>query len=180
MNESTQGMAVAAMTAFWRSGIQRQFHAAIDMLANAMEACPDSLWRGHGRGAFWYLAFHVLFFLDMYLSPEGESSFRPPAPFGLTELQDEVVLPEPGYGKDQLLAYVEHCRAKLDGVMERMTDAWAAESCPFEFRAMSNGELLLYNMRHVQHHTAQLNMLLRQATDSAPRWVSKGGINRTV
>jgi len=29
--------------------------------------------------------------------------------------------------------------------------------------------------RHVQHHAAQLNMLLRQKTDSAPRWVSKGG-----
>jgi uncharacterized damage-inducible protein DinB len=40
---------------------------------------------------------------------------------------------------------------------------------------MSNGELLLYNMRHVQHHAAQLNMLLRQTTNSAPRWVSKGG-----
>jgi uncharacterized damage-inducible protein DinB len=41
---------------------------------------------------------------------------------------------------------------------------------------MSNGELLLYNMRHVQHHAAQLNMLLRRRTNSAPpRWVSKGG-----
>jgi len=32
-------------------------------------------------------------------------------------------------------------------------------------------------MRHVQHHAAQLNMLLRQKTDSAPDWVSKGGQN---
>jgi len=56
-----------------------------------------------------------------------------------------------------------------------MTDAWVADLCPFEYRAMSNGELLLYNMRHVQHHAAQLNMLLRQKTDSAPKWVSKGG-----
>ena len=44
-----------------------------------------------------------------------------------------------------------------------------------DYRAMSNGELLLYNMRHVQHHAAQLNLLLRQTTNSAPRWVSKGG-----
>jgi hypothetical protein len=27
--------------------------------------------------------------------------------------------------------------------------------------------------RHVQHHTAQLNLLLRQRTDSAPRWVGR-------
>ncbi|MCG6959980.1 DinB family protein, partial [bacterium BMS3Abin03] len=36
-------------------------------------------------------------------------------------------------------------------------------------------ELLLYNMRHVQHHTAQLNLLLRQKMDSAPRWVKQTG-----
>jgi uncharacterized damage-inducible protein DinB len=64
----------------------------------------------------------------------------------------------------------------LDGVMAGMTEAWTVSPCPFAYRAMSNGELLLYNMRHVQHHAAQLNMLLRQRTNSAaPRWVSKGG-----
>jgi hypothetical protein len=32
---------------------------------------------------------------------------------------------------------------------------------------------LLYNMRHVQHHVEQLNLILRQETDSAPEWVSR-------
>jgi hypothetical protein len=163
------------MIDFWRSAIRQQFLAAIDMLANAIEACPDSVWRGQGRSAFWYLAFHVLFFLDLYLSPEGESRFRPPLPFGLTELEDEVVVPEPAYGKGQLLAYLVHCRKRLDVVMAGMTEAWVTDPCPFPYRAMSNGELLLYNMRHVQHHAAQLNMLLRQRTNSAPDWVSEGG-----
>lgn len=112
-----------------------------------------------------------------YLSLEGESRFHPPAPFGLTELEPEVVLPERAYGKDELLGYLEHCRKKLDAVMAGMTEAWVANPCPFPYRDMSNGELLLYNMRHVQHHAAQLNMLLRQTTDSAPDWVSKGGQN---
>jgi uncharacterized damage-inducible protein DinB len=160
---------------FWRSAIRQQFHAAIDMLANAIEACPESVWPGEGRGAFWYLAFHVLFFLDLYLSPEDEAQFQPPPPFGRGELDDEVVLPERVYRKEELVGYLNHCRKKLDAVMAEMTEAWVAHPCPFEYRAMSNGELLLYNMRHVQHHAAQLNMLLRQATDSAPRWVSKGG-----
>lgn len=164
------------MMDFWRSAIRQQFHAAIDMLANAIKACPDSVWSGQGRGAFWYLAFHTLFFLDLYLSSEGESRFHPPPPFGLTELEPDVV-PASVYGRDELLGYVEHCRKKLDAVMAGMTEVWASNPCPFPYREMSNGELLLYNMRHVQHHAAQLNMLLRQATDSAPRWVSKGGQN---
>src|ERR1700722_5881844 len=82
------------MIDFWRSAIRQQFHAAIDMLANAIKACPDSVWYGQGHSAFWYLAFHVLFFLDLYLSSKGESEFRPPPPFGLSELEDEAVVPE--------------------------------------------------------------------------------------
>ncbi len=158
--------------------MRQQFHAAIDMLANAIEACPDSVWPGEGGGAFWYLAFHTLFFLDMYLSAEGEAQFHPPPPFGLTELEPEFVPPERTWRKEELLAYLEHCRNKLDTVMAQMTEDWIVSTCPFDYRAMSNGELLLYNMRHVQHHAAQLNMLLRQAGVEPPRWVSKGGVRR--
>ena len=165
-----------SMIDFWRSAIRQQFHAAIDMLDNAIKACPDSSWSGKGRQAFWYLAFHVLIFLDLYLSPVGEPEFQPPPPFGRWELEDDVVIPETPYTKDELLGYVEHCRKRLDAVMAGMTEAWTIAPCPFSYRAMSNGELLLYNMRHVQHHAAQLNLLLRQTTDSAPQWVSKGGL----
>ena len=34
-------------------------------------------------------------------------------------------------------------------------------------------EILLYNMRHVQHHAAQLNLLLRQETNHAPDYISQ-------
>lgn len=164
-----------AMIDFWRAAVRQQFHAAIDMLGNAIEACPGTVWFGEGRQAFWYLAFHVIFFLDLYLSPVGETQFRPPAPFGLGELEDEVVLPERTFRNDELLDYLDHCRKKLDTVMAGITEAWTTSPCPFQYRAMSNGELLLYNMRHVQHHAAQLNLLLRQKTNSAPDWVAKGG-----
>jgi hypothetical protein len=35
------------------------------------------------------------------------------------------------------------------------------------------GELLLYTMRHVQEHAAQLNMFLGQRTGSAAGWVGR-------
>ena len=163
------------MNDFWRAAIRQQFHAANDMLRNAIQACPDSVWSGEPPRAFWYIAFHTLFFLDMYLSPVGEAEFRPPAPFGLAELADDAAVSEPAHTKDELLAYLEHCRKKLDAVMAEMTEGWAVAPCPFDYRNMGNGELLLYNMRHVQHHAAQLYLLLRQRTNSAPDWVSKGG-----
>jgi uncharacterized damage-inducible protein DinB len=144
------------------------------MLGNAIEACPDNVWFSQGQQTFWYLAFHTLFWVDLYLSEVDESRFHPPPPFGLTEL-DEGVLPERAYSKDELRVYLRHCRKRLDSVIAAMTETWVANPCPVPFREMSNGELLLYNLRHVQHHAAQLNMLLRQKMGSAPAWVSKGG-----
>ena len=161
---------------FWRSVIRRQFDAALDMLGNAIDACPDSVWFSSGRHTFWYLAFHALFWTDFYLFGEDRLRFHPPPPFSLTEFE-EGILPERAYSKDELLAYVKHCRKRLNAVVAAMTESWAANSCPLPYREMSNGELLLYNLRHVQHHAAQLNMLLRQKTDSAPAWVSKGSQN---
>ena len=48
-----------------------------------------------GAGRLLVPRLHVLFFLDLYLSEEDESQFHPPPPFGLTELDPEVVVPQP-------------------------------------------------------------------------------------
>ena len=161
------------MESAWRDIVWRQFGAAIDMLENAIRACPDELWSGRARQPeFWYLAFHTLFFLDYYLagSPHG---FAPPAPFTLDELDPAGVMPEQPYTKDQLLMYVAHGRNRCRAAIHALTDASAAERCGFEQRDVTRGELLLYNLRHVQHHAAQLNLLLRQAGAEPPRWVTK-------
>jgi uncharacterized damage-inducible protein DinB len=54
-----------------------------------------------------------------------------------------------------------------------MTEEKANRRCGFEWLDLSVAETLLYNMRHVQHHAGQLNLILRQKIDSAPRWVRK-------
>jgi len=165
----------------WNTIIWRQYGAAIDMLENAIRACPDELWSDPSKPpqwtsrdvpGFWYVAYHTLFFLDFYLS-ESEKGFAPPAPFTLDELDPAGLLPERPYTKDELLTYLAHGREKCRAVMEALTDETARERCGFERRDMSVAELLLYNMRHVQHHAGQLNLMLRQKVDDAPRWVSQ-------
>ena len=52
----------------WKKIIWQQFGAAIDMLENAMLACPDQVWYDRSRQPeFWYMVYHTLFFLDFYL-----------------------------------------------------------------------------------------------------------------
>jgi hypothetical protein len=157
----------------WRTIIWQQFGASIEMLENALLACPDELWSDRSqRPEFWYVVYHTLFFLDLYLSGSVEG-FAPPAPFTLDELDPAGLLPERVYSKDELHTYLEHGRTKCRATIENLTDETAWRRCRFPWGELSFAELLLDNMRHVQHHAAQLNLNLRQKTDSAPGWVAK-------
>lgn len=160
----------------WKTVIWGQFGASIDMLENAMRACPDELWSDRSKQPeFWYLAYHTLFWLDLYLS-DSLDGFQPPAPFTLDELSAEERLPERPYTKEELQGYLAHGREKCRALIGGLTEAKANERCGFDWIDGSVAESLLYNMRHVQHHAAQLNMMLRRSIDSAPRWVKKTNV----
>ncbi len=150
----------------------QQFGASIDMLENAIAACPIEVWGDQITfHEFWYFAFHTLFYLDFYLS-EDPSSFKPPAPFTLGELEADV-LPERVYSKGELLSYLEHTRDKCRRRIAGLTQATAEARLLVWRKDYSVLEWLLYNLRHVQHHAAQLNLLLRQAGVTPPGWVSR-------
>ncbi len=153
--------------------IWRQFGASLDMLQNAIEACPDGLWGDTpGFQEYWYIAFHTLFWADLYLHGPVEG-FQPPEPFGLEELDSSGAFPDQIYSKQELINYVDHCREKLRQIVSGLTDEEVAKTITHGKRSMSFEELLWYNMRHVQHHTAQLNLLLRQSDSVVPEWVSR-------
>ncbi len=156
------------MDPFWKSILWSQFGAAIDMLRNAMRACPDELWHDHSQHLQpWYVAYHTLFWLDLYLSGSVDG-FAPPAPFTLVEVDPAGIIPERPYTKDELDEYLEHCRDKCRVTIESLTDGQARRLCRFSWGEVSFAELLLYTMRHVHEHAAQLNLMLGQKYNSAP------------
>lgn len=156
----------------WKTIIWQQLGASIDSLENAVKACPEKVWGDKtGFHEFWYMVYHTLFFLDYYMSESAEG-FAPPEPFTLGELDPAGVLPDRVYTKDELLKYLEHGRLKSRLAIDVLTEDTAHQPCGFK-KDLTVAELCLSTMRHVQHHSAQLNLLLRQQTDSAPRWVSK-------
>jgi hypothetical protein len=148
-----------------------QFGAAIDMLENAIHACPIDIWGdSSAEGQFWYISYHTLFFLDFY-STASPDDFAPPQPFTLAELDPAGLFPERVYNKTELLKYLDHCRNKCREAIIDFTGEKSHQFYVFESLKLNFTELLLYNMRHVQHHTAQLNMILRLNINSAPKWV---------
>jgi hypothetical protein len=165
---------MGSMDAVWRRMFWQQFGAAIGMLENAVRSCPNDLWCDRSRQPeFWYLAYHTLFWLDLYLSGSVEG-FAPPAPFTLEELDPAGLIPGQPYAKEQLLRYLQHGREKCRAMILGLTDEQAARLFRgFGWVDVSMAELLVRNMRHVQHHAAQLNLLLRQSGCEAPRWVAR-------
>lgn len=156
-----------------KNALWHQFGAAIDMLENAMRVCPDHVWGDRTlQPEFWYTAYHTLFYLDLYLSGT-DAGFQPPDPFTLDELDERGLLPDRVYTKEELLRYLEHGRAKCRTTIAGLVDLAFERQSGFSWLDMSMFAVHLYNMRHVQHHAGQLNVLLRQKIDSAPRWVRK-------
>ncbi|MCX6048225.1 MAG: DinB family protein [Chloroflexi bacterium] len=158
------------MDNMWQMIIGRQLDAAIETLEDALRACPADLWgaclwndpaQRAEFSEFWYVAYHTLFWLDLYLSGAVEG-FTPPAPFTLDELDPAGLLPERRYTKAELQAYLDHNRQKCRTIMNTLTDDRARQRCAFSWGELCYAELLLDNMRHVQEHAAQLNLFLGQ------------------
>jgi len=153
-----------------KESIWKQFGASIDMLGNAVNACPPQLW--NNKRHFWHFAYHTIFYLDYYLT-QDVPNFRPPAPFGLSELDENGAMPERVYTQEELISYVAYCKQKCHDVIAALDEAGLQSIWKNKYRSYTMFEILLYNMRHVQHHTAQLNLMLRYEQNAAPQWVSR-------
>jgi hypothetical protein len=183
------------MDPFWRAILWAQFGAAIDMLDNTLVACPGSLWRhrlwhvpsdpaGHPLppelAEFWYLAYHALFWLDLYLTGSVKG-FAPPTPFTLEELDPAGVVPARPYTKDEMRSYLAYARRKCHAAFATLTDERARQPVDFPWATGQNFsyvELQLYNMRHVQEHAAQLSLALGQHSIHAEKsWVARAKEN---
>lgn len=149
-----------------------QFAIALESLEEALQRCPDALWEARlwedepeqwvaaGFGTFWYLGYHTLFWLDLYLTG-AEEGFTPPAPFDLVEMEAGERLPRT-YQRAELFAYLAHCRRTCEHTIRTLSTEEAARLCRFPWGTVPFGELLLYILRHVQEHAAQLHLFLHQ------------------
>lgn len=150
-----------------------QFGASLDMLRNAIEKCPEEIWGEltFEGNQFWYIAYHTLFYIDCY-SDEDPKNFHPPQPYNLSEYEYDT-LPERVFTKNELLDYENHCREKSRKLIASLTEEKAKKRWINEWKNYSYIEIIIYNMRHIQHHTGQLNMMIGKINKKLPIWVSQ-------
>lgn len=147
-----------------------QFGASLEMLENAIGMCPDEHW--DTKIAFGYAAYHCLFWTDYFLTT-NPATFQPPAPFSLSEFGLPGQKPDRVYTRAEVTTYLYHCRNKARQLIGSLTNETLNDRWINDYKNYSLLEILLYNNRHIQHHAAQLNLLLRQTINDAPAWVSQ-------
>ena len=158
-----------------------QYHASLSMLRTALETCPDDLWDASvGRHPFWLIGYHALFYADMYLAG-SQDAFSPPEfgrenehymeklPFEPFEPYEAVEIGEP-YQRQRLLDWCDKCRANVDKIVPAESAEDLAAEADFPWMEFSRTECHLYNIRHIQHHVAQLSMELKFQTGTGVEW----------
>ncbi|MCX3263540.1 DinB family protein [Pedobacter agri] len=159
-----------------------QLGASIDMLLNVISSCPDDYFLTNKR--FYFIAFHSTIFLDYYstISPQDFSPLLSFTQKELSERPKEAIgdlIPDEIYSKEEILKYLKQIREKCKRIIFSLT----ADELNKRFKEGDQPddmdypilEILLYNMRHTQHHAAQLNMLLRQDLDKHIEWSFRAG-----
>lgn len=162
--------------------VWNQFGASIDMLINVISNCPNNYFERNPR--FYYIAFHSTIFLDYYTT-FPPSNFSPMLSFTKEEPEErpkeaiDDLIPDKIYSKQEITDYLkqirEKCRQLIDSLTEENLNVRFKEGDEPNDMDYPILEILLYNLRHTQHHTAQLNMLIRQDLDKHMEWSFRAG-----
>jgi hypothetical protein len=162
------------MDARLKKSLWLQYGAALDTLEDALNLCPDEHWTtalwddadDPRYGQFWYLAYHTLSWTDLFLGGSYKD-FQPPAPFVRGKLPDQP------YTKDQIFTYLNRVREKAQSTIEGLSDEQAYRTFILEWMQAPYVEMLMYAMRHIQEHAAQLNMVLGEKGVTGQDWVAQ-------
>lgn len=157
-----------------------QYEASLSMLNLSIIRCPGAIWNEPvANWKFCQAAFHVVFFADVYLQPSDDVDALKRQPFHIEhksdfrdyeELEDreQILL----YDKEFVQKYLQHVRCKAQETIARESAELLTGPSGFKRRNCSRAELHVYNVRHIQHHAAQLALRLRLDTDVVIPWIA--------
>ncbi len=159
--------------------VTSQFHAALSMMQQTVQTCPDEMWDEPVVGnPFWRVAYHGLFFVNLYLQPSEEDmelwegcregyQFLGPTPWPPHE---QPAADQP-YTRAELLSFIDFLHAEVDRILP---DVDLSDPSGFHWLPFDKMELQIYNIRHLQQHVGDLSTLLLTQANLEIDWVGMG------
>lgn len=168
------------MTDAFKQLLSNQYAASLSTLGHCITMCPDTTWGTLvAKYPFYQVAFHTLIFTDLYLDTDEKSFRRQPFHLANTQLfrdyeQLEDREPVLMYDRFQVLTYWDFCSSKVAARMAIETESTLCTPTTFARRNVTRAEMHLLNVRHIQHHAAQLALRLRLDSAADVPWIDSG------
>lgn len=158
-----------------------QYKASLGILRNALDKVPEDQWNNEDyNNPNWQLAYHVLWATKLYLGPNPESYI----PFenaiegaeSLGGKQDwenaeDGVKIEGFHTKEDLFFFIDNIETTLQSAIEALP---LDDDSGFEWYPYSRLELHINNIRHIQHHTAEIiERLKAKGITGFPWWADQ-------
>ena len=142
--------------------IQTQYEKAFSILIDAIDRYDDALWFDDTKykSPAWQIVYHLLFYANIYCSPaekktqlwgkekDGYSWFDT-----LREIKKENPESVVPYSKEDMLEYVACIQRAVPVYLKEMKPA---EECWPYWYDENQLEFHINNLRHIQHHTAEI------------------------
>jgi len=148
--------------------IASQFEAALLTLEDGIKQCPDEAWdEPVCNVSFCRAAFHGLFWTDLYLGPNPDAvrdqdfHLKHAREFEGYEEWEKGKVTENLYSREFINEYLGHVREKAKSAFEDATEESLFAPSGFDWIKGPVAEVHVYNLRHIQHHAAQLSLRLR-------------------
>lgn len=148
--------------------LDTQYRAVLRMLRQAVSTCPEDLWLAEDEGPpYWREAYHAVFWMDNFLGDTTKQLTK--TPFGIdVDPRLFTRLPNP-VSREQVGEFIDHVEGRCSEFFGDLT--LEALSEPNQLDVRDNvGTMILYSMRHGQHHVGRLGVALKANGIEAPGW----------
>lgn len=148
--------------------LRRQLEPTMEMLKHLIGACPDEFWMD-ARQPYWKHIFHATTSMKFWFRLQREEVFQIPD-FGknITEALDEECSDYPT--KEEMTKYVDEILGVARAYMDQLTDDKLMEPCVL-FEEVTKMDVVLMQIRHVQHHIGYCNSILNVNDFEPVKWL---------
>ena len=143
-----------------QAALSTQYKAALLMLRQAVERCPDEIWTGreHPRNP-WRIAYHAVFFVHLYLMPNLDAF----VPWEKHRENADTLWATPPkiepYTQAELIAYIDEVYGKVDEFLAALD--FDAQDSGFDwYPNFPKLDHVILGVRHIQGHVGQLSEIL--------------------
>jgi len=146
----------------------RQLQPSFKMIRKIIESCPKAIWAQRNISPpIWQQVYHILYGADYWFS-DSKEGFKSPG-FG-----DEVnsVLGEESKGfvdQEDMLGYLDYVLKKSVLRIEALEDHPTLGPSPL-YDKWTNLDVVLEQIRHIQHHLGYLNRVLLKCKIKPIEW----------